>query len=107
MPIKKYLKQIIVILFFIVLMPSMMIIFMGGVGFSKLIPVVHLGFQSAYVFFMITISAIIGGVLIGYLLAPLFLIIHKKFKGGRMIYGIQNRPDQKNLQEILNHFFLL
>lgn len=105
MPIKKYLKQIIVILFFIVLMPIMMSIFMEGVGFSKLIPVEHLGFQSAYVFFMITISAIIGGVLIGYLLAPLFLIIHKKFKGGRMIYGIQNRPEPEKFTGNFKPFF--
>lgn len=105
MSIKKYIKQIIVILIFIVLMPIMMSITMEGAGFSKLIPVDHLGFQSAYVFFMITISAIIGGVLVGYLLAPLFLIIHKKLIGGRMIYGIQNRPEPEKFTGNFKTFF--
>lgn len=105
MSIKKYTKQFFIILIVIVVMPTMMSITMGGVGFSKLIPVDHLGFQSAFIFFMITISAIIGGVLIGYLLAPLFLIIHKKLIGGRMIYGIQNRPEPEKFTGNFKTFF--
>lgn len=105
MSIKKYTIQLFIILFFVVVMPIGMSISMGSVGFSKLIPVDHLGFQSAFVFFMIAISAIIGGVLIGYLLAPLFLIIHKKLIGGKMIYGIQNRPEPEKFKGNFKAFF--
>ena len=104
--IKKYAKQFFIILIFAVVMPIMMGITQGGVpGFSKLIPIDDLGFQSAFIFFMITISAIIGGVLMGYLLAPLFLIIHKKLIGRRMIYGIQNRPEPAKFTGNFKSFF--
>ena len=86
-------------------MPIMMIIFMGGAGFFKLIPIDHLGLHTASVTFMITISAILGGVIMGYLLAPLFLLIHKRLIGRRMIYGIQNRPEPEKFQGNFKAFF--
>jgi len=86
-------------------MPIMMIISMPGAGFLKLIPIDHLGFHVASVIFIITISAILGGVLMGYPLAPLFLIIHKSLIGRKMIYGIQNRPEPEKFKGNFKAFF--
>jgi hypothetical protein len=55
---------------------------------------------------MISLASIIGGVLIGYLLGPLFMLAHKKIIGRKMIYGIQNKPKPEIFKDIfLKGFF--
>ena len=85
-----YKKHLIV--FSVVLGVLALTIFVDSPGYTQLLPD-HLGFQMYYIFWMSAIAGIIGSVFIGYLLGPIFLIVHKYTLGIRMKYGIQNRPE--------------
>ena len=81
MGFKKYLKPLIIsailigaiTVMFLVLVPSAPV-------FTPIIPINSLGFQFFFIFTMMWVGAIIG-IFLGYLLAPLFLLIHKKVIG--------------------------
>ena len=51
------------------------------------------------------ISALIGGLVGGYLLAPSFLFIHKKILGKKLLYGIQDRPQPKTFRKITRGYY--
>ncbi len=51
------------------------------------------------------LGAIIGGVLFGYLLGPLYLFIHKKTIGTNMTYGIQDNLESKGFKNTFKAFF--
>lgn len=85
-----YKKHLIV--FSVVLGCLMFTILIDSPGYTQLLPD-HLGFQMFYIFWMSAIAGIIGSILIGYILSPIFLIVHKYTLGVRMKYGIQNRPE--------------
>lgn len=51
------------------------------------------------------LSAIIGGVLFGYVLGPLFLVIHKKTIGLNMSYGIQENLESEKFRGGFKAFF--
>ena len=50
------------------------------------------------------IFSIIGGYLLGYILTPLFLFIHKKILGKKLVYGIQNRPKPAKFKKTFQAF---
>jgi hypothetical protein len=56
-----------------------------------------MSFQIGYVFWMSALAGIIGILLIGYILTPLFLVAYRFTVGIRMTYGIQERPESKKL----------
>ncbi len=66
-------------------------------GFARFLPN-QLGFQIGYIFWMSAIAAIIGAVFTGYILGPLFLVVHKYTIGMRMTFGIQERPVPQKLK---------
>jgi hypothetical protein len=85
-----YKKHLIV--FSVVLGVLALTIFVDSPGYTQLLPD-HLGFQMYYIFWMSAIAGIIGSIFIGYILGPIFLIVHKYTLGIRMKYGIQDRPE--------------
>ena len=50
------------------------------------------------------LSAMLG-VLIGYILAPLFLWVYKTFLGRKLLFGIQDRPNPEKFKGTLKGFF--
>jgi len=54
----------------------------------------------ALIILIYPLSAIIG-VLLGYVLVPLFLIVYKKLIGRKLLYGIQDRPDPEKFSGTL------
>ncbi len=108
MEIKKYFKPIIIsaavigILTVIMLTPGVN----SEQGFTQIIPIDSLGLQFLYCFTMIWVGAIIG-ILFGYLLAPLFLFIHKRVIGPKMTYGIHRLqdPNPEKFKGLLKGFF--
>ena len=86
------------ILFLITITPFLMMLFITGEdGFTKLLPN-QLFFQMSFIFWMSAVAAIIGGVFIGFVLAPVFLAAYKYTVGLRMTYGIQDRPKPTKLK---------
>ena len=51
------------------------------------------------------ISALIGGLVGGYLLAPAFLFVHKKILGSKLLYGIQDRPQPQTFKKIMRGYY--
>jgi len=60
-------------------------------SFSKILPGKSMTDQFGFLFLFLTLFSILG-VLSGYLLSPLFLIIHKKIIGKKSEYSIQDIP---------------
>jgi len=90
---KKHLIVFSIILGFLLLLT----ILVDSPGYTQLLPN-HMGFQISYIFWMSAIAGIIGALFIGYLLAPVFLIVHKYTVGIRMKYGIQERPKPSKIK---------
>ncbi|MFX1257355.1 MAG: hypothetical protein ACFFAN_05830 [Promethearchaeota archaeon] len=69
-------------------------------GFIRFSPFDNAGFDTVYVFVMISVASIIGGVLMGYILGPLYLVVHKRVIGRKMVYGIQDKPKSEKFKGI-------
>ncbi len=57
------------------------------------------------IFLFIPVGSIIGGLLIGYLLGPLFLFVHKKTIGIKMEYGLQEKRKPAKFKGTWKGFF--
>ena len=62
------------------------------------------GFMMTIILF-VPVASIIGGVLVGYLLGPLFLFVHKKTIGIKMEYGLQERRKPEKFKGNFKAFF--
>ena len=108
MGISKYKKSlfldgvliVLIIVIFLILEPIR-----GNQDFSQFIP--GKGFIESFLLFIVfwPIGAIIGGVLFGYILSPLFLFIHKKTIGFTMYYGIQENIESQKFKSIFKGIF--
>jgi len=94
MGIKKYFKSIIISAVVIGALSATFLnpALVSTPGFSQIFLIDSLGLQFFFIFTMIWVGAIIG-IFFGYLLAPLFLYIHKLVIGPEMTYGIQEVRD--------------
>lgn len=112
----KYRKAIIIILAYYILVLSLLVyaylnvelqlLFNHGNYLTWLIPIHNMWAQIALIFLVIIpISAIIGGLIGGYLLAPVFLFIQKNVLGSKMLYGIQDRPQTQTFDKISRGWF--
>jgi hypothetical protein len=51
------------------------------------------------------ISALVGGLMGGYFLAPVLLFIHRNLLGSKMIYGIQDRPQPPTFKKMMRGYY--
>jgi len=104
MSFKRYIKPIILFFttfgFFITLSIIAMIFNIGiqTTDYVKIIKFDNTGYWILYSFGMVVLAAMIGGLLGGYILGPIFLYLHKQTVGRKMAYGIeaQEKPEKFN-----------
>lgn len=103
---KNYLKASIISVIIILIISIVFIGQSGQPGFTSILPIDSLGLQFLYFFTWMWLGAIIG-IFFGYILAPLFLYIHKQIIGRSMTYGIQEiqDPNPNKFKGILKGFF--
>jgi len=99
---KKYRVQIFIIIF-IIFMNILISAAADDDPFTTLLPG-NMGLQMAILFWSYTVGAIVG-VLLGFILTPLFLIVHKKIIGRKLIYGIQDRPEPEKFKGTFKALF--
>ena len=111
MNFKKYKKPIILFFttfgFFIIL-SIITIIFKIGIkatDYVKIIKFDTTGYWILYSFGMVVLLAIIGGLLGGYLLGPIFLYLHKSTIGRKMEYGIEIRENPEKFNYTFRALF--
>lgn len=111
--ISKYKKALIIILAYYVLLLGLVIFASSRGAFggherylTPLIPINNQYAEMALIFLVFTpISALIGGLIGGYFLAPAFLFIHKNFLGSKLLYGIQDRRQPQTFKKIIRGLF--
>lgn len=98
MTFSKYLKPL--ILFIVSLIVVFLILFIAlrrTPGFILFFPT-SMPIDSLIINLLTTLSAIIFGYVFGYLLGPLFVYVHKKTIGRKMVYGIEEKPEAKKFK---------
>ena len=104
----KYRKQIILSIVCIVILIVGFLIpaFIGFYepGMIRYLIIDNMFIQGSFLILFPVIGSMIG-VLIGYLLAPMLLNIHKKFLGKGMIYGVQEIPPSEKAAPIMKGLF--
>lgn len=108
----KYIKPIFLFLvyeiFIIVIFYSLIIFFPDILTYnlSPFLPFENILYEEIFLCnFLIPFSGIVGYVLGGYVLAPSILYIHKKIFGGKLIYGIQEKPEVREISIFTKSFF--
>lgn len=110
---RKYGKCLAVILTYYVVI-LVMVVYAASVGafnhgapaLTPLIPVNNLYAQVALIFLAFApTSAIIGGLAGGYSFAPVFLLMHKKIFGSRLLYGIQRRREPEAFDKVTRAYY--
>lgn len=75
-------------------------------GLTQFIPTNSMYIELMLIFTVLTpLSALIGGLGGGYLLAPAFLVIHKRILGSRMLYGIEDRPQSSTFNKMSRVYY--
>jgi hypothetical protein len=73
---------------------------------TPLLPDVNKGGQIGIMFFIVyPLASILGAVVGGYVLSPLYLFLHKKIIGRKMTYGLQEKPNNTTFHKTLQGFF--
>jgi hypothetical protein len=113
--ILKYKRALVIVLMNYVLLAGIYVYFASSEtfiadpwvrGFTPLIPSNDINVEVILILLVYApISAFIGGLIGGYLVAPIFLFIHKNILGSKFIYGIQDLPQPKTLRKINRGYF--
>jgi hypothetical protein len=111
--VSKYRKALIIILVYYVLLLGLLSYFNlsetyseRGPYFSPLIPSNDQYVEVALILLVFApISALVGGLIGGYFLAPVILFIHKRLLGSKMFYGIQNRPQPQTFKKVMRGYY--
>lgn len=76
-------------------------------GFTSLIPSNDIYVEVTLILLVLApISALIGGLIGGYFLAPVFLFIHKNnFLESKLLYGIQDRPRPQTFRRMTRGYY--
>ncbi len=98
MTYSKYLKPLIIFIFSIVTVFIINFVIIGGAPGFMLILSTSMPVDSLILNILTVFSAIIFGYLFGYILGPLFIFIHKKTVGRKMVYGIEEKPLTKKFK---------
>ena len=111
--IPRYKKALTVVLAYYVLLLGLVVYFSSsetyserGPYFSALIPSNDQYVEISLIFLVFApISALIGGLIGGYFLAPVFLFIHKNILGSKLLYGIQDRPQPQIFRKMMRGYY--
>jgi len=102
----KYKKELIcLVLYIFIMFFALLSLRQENSAFARILPGTTAGDQVFVLFILYLIMPIIFGILLGYLLTPLYLYVHKRFVGRKMIYGIKERAAPKKSQGILRALF--
>ena len=110
----KYRKALIILLAYYVLILCLLSYFslsetysgQQGPYFSPLIPSNDSNVEVTLILLVFApISALVGGLIGGYFLAPVFLFIHKNILGSKMLYGFQNRPQPQTFKKVMRGYY--
>ena len=104
---KKYRKALLIFLGVEALIALLVIyglIFGQGFDASPLIPFTNVFHEIMFVFIVVPISSIIGAIIGGYALAPIFLLFHKTIYR-KAIYGIQETNPAKIFKRTLQGYY--
>ncbi len=108
MKISKYRKAILFFILYLILFGilSGFYYYLATPSLTPFLPDVNKGGQLGLMFFIIyPLSAILGSIVGGYVLSPLYLILHKKIIGSKMAYGIQEKPPSTKFHKSFHGFF--
>jgi hypothetical protein len=73
---------------------------------TPLIPINNIYVEVALIFLVFApISALIGGLIGGYILTPVFIFIHKNILGSKLLYGIQERPQPQTFKKMSRGYY--
>jgi len=104
LPLCIFLYTLIILVLFILTNYQTMYFNMEG-EITPLIPIKSYVIEQIIIYLVLyPLAAIIGGILGGYLLSPLFLFLYKKIFGKKMIYGIQETHESKFTQMFRGFF---
>ena len=91
----KYSKPIIIYIFyciFIIILSILLSRYIPGFNLTYFLPISDIGIEIGLIFIVILpLSSILGVLVGGYILAPIFLFIHKRIFGSKVEYGIYNK----------------
>ena len=93
---------------FFILLSIVVIFFRIGIqttNYVKIMKFDNSGYWMLYSFGMVVLAALIGGLLGGYLLSPIFLYIHKQIIGRKMAYGIEIREKSEKFNSTFKAIF--
>ena len=74
-------------------------------GFTSIYIIDTIGGFIVFTYLFIIIASVIGGLLAGYLFSPLFLFVHRKIIGRKMVYGLQDKEQIDEFKAIKKGFF--
>ena len=110
--ISKYKRALTIIIVYYVLLLSLSYyvksneLFDDPIHLTPLIPSDDMYMQVELILLVfVPISALIGGLVGGYILAPIFLFLHKKIVGPKLFYWIQERPKSKTFGTLIRGYF--
>jgi len=98
MTFSKYLKPLIIFIFSLAVVFIINFLVLGTAPGFMLLLSTSMPVDSLILNLLTVFSAIIFGYLFGYILGPLFIFIHKKTIGRKMVYGIEEKPVTKKFK---------
>ena len=98
MTFSKYLKPLIIFIFSLAVVFIINFLVLGTAPGFMLLLSTSMPVDSLILNLLTAFSAIIFGYLFGYILGPLFIFIHKKTIGRKMVYGIEEKPLTKKFK---------
>ena len=87
---------------------SIFLLIVGITGSNPMAPFIpgeNMAVELVVIYLIIFTLGPIIGILFGFIFGPIFFFIMKKILGRKMIYGIQDRPEEKQFKKILRAFF--
>ena len=111
--ISKYRRAVLIILAYYALLLGLVVYFTSSETYSErgpyFTPLIPSNDQYVEVTLILSvfspISALIGGLVGGYFLAPAFLFIHKNMLGSKLLYGIQDRPQPQTFKKMMRGYY--
>jgi hypothetical protein len=103
----KYKNAFLIFLVYAVLVIVFIILVAIGRGkqMSPFVPGETLAVELLVIYLIAFILGPIVGIFLGFVFGPIFLFIQKKILGRKLIYGIQDRPEEKQFKKTIRALF--